>query len=449
MLSSRFGYLTGLLAGLALLGCAKRPEPVLRQGLPWYEDAPDAALAAARAEHKLVLVDLWAPWCHSCLSMQNFVLTAENLPQITSHFVLLAVDTERADNAPFLQALPVAVWPTFYVVNPELQVFGRWLGSAAPAQLARFLSESERAAQLEGSERLPDSDPTAQLRLGDGLAMRGEHVLAADAYARALELAPVDWPRRPETLVAQITALSKARADTRCLELASAGMQHTGSAASASDFASYALGCAERVAAGDALAPQVRRAVEQRLTPLCQQGTSELAPDDRADACANLAEARSALGDAPGERAATLQRLDVLERAAAGKPDAVAIAYDWALTGTLLELGRAAEALERAILRERALPDNYNPPQYQARAYKELGRYDEGLRAIERAIQLAYGPRRLSFLTLKADLLVLANRKDEARQVVEEQLAGYRALPDGQKQPAAEARIEQRLANWH
>jgi tetratricopeptide (TPR) repeat protein len=139
----------------------------------------------------------------------------------------------------------------------------------------------------------------------------------------------------------------------------------------------------------------------------------------------------------------------VLERAAAGKPDAVAIAYDWALTGTLIELGRAAEALERAIVRERALPDNYNPPQYQARAYKELGRYDEGLSAIERALQRAYGPRRLSFLTLKADLLIGANRKDEARRVVEEQLAGYRALPDGQKQPAAEARIEQRLANWH
>ncbi|HKO94078.1 MAG TPA: thioredoxin family protein, partial [Polyangiaceae bacterium] len=284
MLSSRVRYrpLIGLLAGLVLLACSKRPAPVSRQGLPWYEDTPEAALAAARAENKLVLVDLWAPWCHSCLSMQNFVLTAENLPQITNRFVLLAVDTERAENAPFLQALPVAVWPTFYVVNSERQVFGRWLGSAAPAQLARFLSESERSAQLEGSERLPESDPSAQLRSGDAFAMRGEHLPAADAYARALALAPPDWPRRPETLVAQITALSKAKADARCLELARAGMQQTGSAASASDFASYALGCAERVPA-DALALEVRRGVEERLTPLCQQGTPELAPDDRAD----------------------------------------------------------------------------------------------------------------------------------------------------------------------
>src|SRR5688572_30553013 len=79
----------------------------VRHGLTWYEDAPDAALAAARAENKLVLVDLWAPWCHTCLSMQNFVLTAENLPNVTSRFVLLAIDTEREQNAAFLEKVPV------------------------------------------------------------------------------------------------------------------------------------------------------------------------------------------------------------------------------------------------------------------------------------------------------------------------------------------------------
>jgi thiol-disulfide isomerase/thioredoxin len=423
--------------------------PVERQGLPWYEDDPEAALAAARAAGKLVLIDLWAPWCHSCLSMQNFVLTAANFPTLNQRFVLLAIDTERAENAAFLQRLPVTVWPTFYVTNPDAEVLGRWLGTASAAQFARFLSESDHTAELRGSDRLPANDPRVPLALADQLATRGQYLEAAQSYARALTLAPADWPRRPETLVAQITSLAKAKAERACLELAGSALEQTGESVSSVDFCSYALGCAETAPAADALAARVRKAAERKLRAVCQQAKSELTPDDQADACANLAEARHALADEAGAKAAMEQRLAILERAIAGKPDAVAVALDWALTDTLITLGRAQEAADRAAQRERALPDNYNPPQYQAKAYKALGRYDDGLLALERALRLAYGPRRISFLSLKADLLFGAERKEEAHQVLLDQLAQYRALPEGQRQPAQEARVEKRLADWH
>jgi hypothetical protein len=48
-------------------------------------------------------------------------------------------------------------------------------------------------------------------------------------------------------------------------------------------------------------------------------------------------------------------------------------------------------------------------------------------------------------LTLKADLLFAADRDAEALGVLREQLALYRALPEGQKQMAAERRVEERL----
>jgi thiol-disulfide isomerase/thioredoxin len=423
--------------------------PVVRQGLPWFEDAPDAAVAEARATGKLLLVDLWAPWCHSCLSMQSFVLTKNNFPSISQRFVLLAIDTERADNAAFLQKLPVTVWPTFYVASPELEVRGRWLGTASPAQFGRFLSESDRSAALQGSDQRPAQDPRAALVAADQLATQGKFLEAAAGYAQALALAPIDWPRRPETLVAQITALTKAKELKRCLELAGSALSQTGASVSSVDFASYALGCADAAPEGDALAARVRREAEARLTRVCEQAQSELTPDDQADACANLAEARTSLGNEAGAREAMLRRLAILERALVGLPDTAAVAYDWALTDTLITLDRAREAVDRAAQRERALPDNYNPPHNQAKGYKALGLWAEGLSALKRAQQLAYGPRRISFGTLEADLLIGAGRKQEARQVVTDQLAQYRALPAPQRQPAQEARIEKRLADWH
>jgi thiol-disulfide isomerase/thioredoxin len=420
---------------------------VLRHGLPWYEDAPAAALAAARAQGKLLLVDLWAPWCHTCLSMQDFVLTAENLPQITERFVLLAIDTERESNAALLEALPVGVWPTFYVIDPDKNVLGRWLGAASAGQLVRFLAEGARAAALRGRDPATTDDPLALLVAGDEQATRGDFAAAAERYGQALARAPVDWPRRPDALVSRITALYKSSQDLPCLELGAASARETGSSASAVDFASYALSCAER--ASDAgLATRARRAVEPRLRVLCEQGSSELTPDDRADACDKLSDARAALADDAGAKDALLTRLAVLEAAVQGKPPEAIAAYDWAFTDTLLELGRAEQALSRSLARERERPDDYNPPQHQARAYKALARYAEGLVAIDRALQLAYGPRKIGFMTLKADLLIGAGQKDAARALVEEQLAAYRALPPGQKQPAAEARVAKRLADW-
>jgi tetratricopeptide (TPR) repeat protein len=423
-------------------------QPVQRNGLSWYEDAPDAAFAAARAAGKRVLVDLWAPWCHTCLSMQRLVMTAENLPDQADRFVWLALDTERESNARWLERLAVSVWPTFYVVDAaepdRVDIRGRWLGAASPPQFRRFLSESDRAARPEpGASRA--LGPLPALSDGDDLAAQGRHADAARAYASALKSAPIDWPRRPETLVAQMTALWKAKDFGTCLNVANAGLSQTGVAASAVDFAYYALECADQVKPVSAEATTLRRAVVARLEPLCASGSAELSPDDRADACDKLAQARSALGNADGARSATLARLAVLESAASGQARESALTYDWARTDALLQLGRAEEALAVATERERQLPDNYNPPHYRAKAFKALGRWPEGLEAIEQALSLAYGPRKIGLLTLKADLLFGAGRTTDGVHTLQEQLAAYRALPAGQRQAGAEARVELRL----
>ena len=416
------------------------------QPITWIRDDADAAFARARAEHKLVFVDLWATWCHTCLSMQKFVLTDAKLPGAGAHFVFLAIDGDRAQNAEFLRRFPPAAWPTFYLLSPDgPRVRGRWIGAASPAQLARFFADAERA---------PSSAPAADelttlVASADVLATSGSYAQAAEKYTAALAQAPSDWPRAPDVRVALASALVRAGDPGACVDLALAAPAAPAAPLapiSASDQAASALECAEKLAPADARRRRAEERAEATLAGLCETGAAELTPDDRADACGNLMDARKSLGDAAGARRAAETRLAVLEAAVRGLPDDVALIYDPALSETLVSLDRGDEALALLQARARALPSNYNPPYHLARIAAKLGRTELGLAAVERALALAYGPRRANAYAIKADLLLGAHRQAEAVAVLETELAYLTSLPEGQKRPETERVARERLA---
>jgi tetratricopeptide (TPR) repeat protein len=418
--------------------------PVVHHGIGWYRDAPHAALTEARAKHQLVVVDLWAAWCHTCLSMQEYVLTADKLGGARERFVFLAIDTDRPENAAFLQTLSISAWPTFYVLEPGSPpvVRGRWVGGASPGQFSRFLADAERTAATSAAGATTPGDPLSSLVAGDGFAARGEFAAAATAYERALSEAPKDWSRRSDTLLARTSALAKTPDASACVDAMSGERPSPDHPVSLADFAGTVLGCADALPPKDPRVRKTRRTVAEVLQPLCERGHPEFTPDDRGDACGTLIEAREALGDKKGALSAARARLGVLEAAAAGMPDEVALIYDFARSETLLLLGRGTDAVSLLTARERALPENFNPPHYLARVHRSLRQWEEGLAAIDRALALAYGPRRAGIFSVKVDLLRGAGRHEEARKTLEEQLATYRALPEGQKRPSAEQKLE-------
>lgn len=419
------------------------PEAVVRNGLTWFHDAPDAAFEHARREQKPVVVDLWASWCHTCLSMQEYVLSETKLPGVGERFVFLAIDTEKPSNAAFLQKLAVSVWPTFYVLGPDQrEIRGRWLGAATPAQFMRFLNDGELARAGDASR----DAPLAPLRRGDELAAERRFADAAAEYGRALAAAPVDWPRRPEAVVALASAHKQARAFEACAEayLGAPSLVET-APLSAADLTASALACAAQLPKDDARTGLLRVRARTELERLCTNAHAELTPDDRADACGLWLEISETLKDDAARARAAQTRLAVLEAAARGMPDEVAAIYDFARSDTLVKLGRGEEAIAMLEARGRALPQNYNPPHQLARVFRALKRWDDGLTAIDRALPLAYGPRKLGLLGVKVDLLLGAGKNDAALAVLREQLAGYRALPEGQKRPDAEKAVAERL----
>ncbi len=190
----------------------------------------------------------------------------------------------------------------------------------------------------------------------------------------------------------------------------------------------------------------MRELVAKDVLEIARDEGAPLSPDDRSDAWKIVWDAREALGDKAGAQDAAKARLDVIMKAVAAHPEPeMSTTFDGARMETLEYLGRGEEAAQFLTAQEKALPDDYNPAHRLAHVYFKLGKNDEALAAANRALAKAYGARKGLILRLKSDILVAMGKKAEARAALEEQLALYRSLPEGQKKPGFEKAVQERI----
>jgi tetratricopeptide (TPR) repeat protein len=446
-----------LLLALALAGCAeaappKAPPvspppsapssaPVTAPPLSFLENDLEGAIAKAKAEGKVVFIDGWAPWCHTCLSMKNFVFSDPSLGSLAESAVFVAIDTDRPEGARFLERYKMRAWPTFFVIDPSNgAVVGRWEGSGSVREMRGFVEES--LAEMRGGKDDPASRAYAEARRAHAA---GEHDKAAAAYERAIAAAPREWPARSAALVGWISALYGAKAWGACAKVGSAHAEELQGSASPADFVATLLFCAEHLTGEEQRA--ARTIVAKRLEQLVVHPPAGATADDRQDTLALLAEARAALGDAKGARAAQQRRVAILEEAAqrARTPE-LAHTFDYARAGAYVALDRADEAIAMLNERERQMPDAYEPPARLARVLFDVGRLPGALAAVERAIARSYGPRRLRYVALQADILAKMGDTKGAVRVLRDAVKAWEALPPGQSSPERIAAARQKLA---
>ena len=414
-------------------------------GIQFIEDDYPAALAQARKEHKPVLVDTGASWCHTCLSMQRFVFPDAGLRPVKDAVVWLAIDSENPKNNAFLDRFPLDAWPTFLVIEPRAErVVGRWIGAASVNDFRRFVQEGARAA---GSEK--HDAATAALHKGYEARAKGDFAAAASAYRKALEATRKDDPARPERLVLLSTALARGKtpeAARECVQLALREMEHAGETSVATDFLATADACAQRLPAGDRQVAQLREKSIARLTPLIANPAAPLSADDRSDAQSSLKDFLEAAGRHEEAVQVMRDRARLLEEAASNAPDAtLASTFDAHRTETYLYLKEPQKAEQLLAEREKQMPDDYNPPARLARVLLEEGKLPEAEAAVDRALsKMTRGQRRIGVLGLKVRILDKQGKPTAA--VVQEQLEVLRELPKTQRSPELEAQLQKKLA---
>jgi thiol-disulfide isomerase/thioredoxin len=400
----------------------------------FIDDDYEAARAQAIARGVPLFVDVWASWCHTCLSMKQYVLPDPALAELADDFVWLAIDSERAQNRPFLERFATRSLPTLWVIDPRAQSpLLKWIGAATAGELIGVLEELRSLAPGTQADAPTASTPAlaeamALYLRGNRASALGQAEEAIGFYQRAITSASgsVGWSARTRALEALSMRLAELDLHAETVALAAREVASMPAGTSRLNVLVNALD-----ASSDLPAEAPERAMLPALIELAARVAADATPavlaDDRSNLYASLV---AALKEREPERARTLAQAwaGMLESHAERAPSAAGRrVFDPHRVDAYLALGEPARVLPMLEQSEREVPDDYNPPARLARAYLALQRYSEATSAIDRALARCEGPRKLRLFMLKADILVTSADRRGARAALEEALDYARA----------------------
>ncbi|CCH55814.1 thioredoxin domain protein [Fibrisoma limi BUZ 3] len=126
-----------LSACLTLLASSSFAQQVAFEKGSWND-----MLARAKAENKLIFVDVYATWCGPCKMLDRFVFTDKKVAKTFNTFFLnYKVDAERGEGRTIAQNYRVQAYPTALFVDGNGQLIDSWVGSKSAYE---FEQEGQR-----------------------------------------------------------------------------------------------------------------------------------------------------------------------------------------------------------------------------------------------------------------------------------------------------------------
>ena len=372
--------------------------------------------------------------------MKAFVFTDASLARHAGRFVWLAIDGERAQNAPLTRKLKVPAYPTIYVMDSaDERVALRWVGAPSVAQMHKLLDDGSAAV----SARRTGLDAT--LARADSLYGAGEDSLAAVAYQQVLAAAPRNWPKYPRVVDAALFALASSDGHQRCAELSAEASERLKGTTSGANAAVSGLACALALPAEHPRRREWIERFEARAREVVKDPAIALSTDDRSGIYLTLADAREDAKDEEGRKRVLAECAALLEKGASeAKTPEQRTVFDSHRLAVYRELGQPERAVPMLEASQRDFPDDYNPSARLALAYRAMKEYDKALAASDRALSLAYGPRKLLLYDNRADILVAKGDSTAARQAIEAAIRDGETFPEGQRGRLAS--LKKRLA---
>lgn len=157
----------------------------------WFEGDLEAALAAAKAEGKLVFVDVGAYWCPPCRKLEEQVFVRDDVgAALSAKFVSLHVDAEKGEGPELAARYKVQAYPTLLVLDANGNEKGRLVDAMAPeallASLEKIAAGGDPLAELEQKVAAAPDDLEARYELASAYALAARREAAEAEFARVI-----------------------------------------------------------------------------------------------------------------------------------------------------------------------------------------------------------------------------------------------------------------------
>jgi tetratricopeptide (TPR) repeat protein len=169
--------------------------------------------------------------------------------------------------------------------------------------------------------------------------------------------------------------------------------------------------------------------------------------DDRSGAYEALVDAGNATGEKAAAKENAVAWAAFLEgEAKNAKTPAERAVFDPHRLLAYLALNQPERAIPMLQQTQKDFPDDFNPPARMARAYLEMGKYDDAISNSDQAMTLANGPRRVKIALVKADALAKKGDVAGERKTIADSIAFLATLPAADVSSKMKTVLEGRLA---
>ena len=306
--------------------------------------------------------------------------------------------------------------------------------------------DSRSCSTTEKSRRAP-LQATPRRRLWPwqtGLTARGENRMQQSFTARSCKRLHGIGRGGSRAIESLVTALGNAGACQECAQEALNQIPSLSQGSALASTATEGLQCALNAPENTPNRGELIDELETRVRDALS--IPDLIADDRGGMYQLLVETAKVKGNKSLAKERTSEWLAFLDAEAAKSPTAEARAsLDSYRLAAAIESGEPARAIPALQASERDLPRDYNPPLRLAIAYAQLAKYDEALRAADRAMSKVYGPRKLKVFEAKASIYLKKGDRRRAQGVLEEGIRVAQSLPKAQRSEKAIARLRASL----